>query len=141
MLDGNRGRKWQRERAIPRREEGQRRAVGKEKKRDERRTKQEFRLKFRNVRPRMRTRGNEWMLQVYCTVHNDAIGIHAAERDSPRRHNFAMCTARYLRARRSPCFIAIKGSSCTITHVRLRTAHCDCHVLPIKDYLRLNSEL
>ena len=28
----------------------------------------EFRLKFRNERPSTRTRGNEWMLQVYCTV-------------------------------------------------------------------------
>lgn len=49
-------------------EEKKRKREREEKKRIKRRTKQEFRLKFRNVRPKMRTRGNEWMLQVYCTI-------------------------------------------------------------------------
>ncbi|KAL0132705.1 hypothetical protein PUN28_000448 [Cardiocondyla obscurior] len=53
---------------------------------------------------------NEWMLQVYCTVvRNDAVGIHPGERDSSRRHNFAMYSVGYLRTARSP-FVAIKGT-------------------------------
>jgi len=75
------GKEWQKERrnSPTRRRSTSRRVASwgrKEEKRKEKkkkknvqhRTKQEFRLKFRNERPSTRTRGNEWMLQVYCTV-------------------------------------------------------------------------
>lgn len=105
--------------------------------------KQEFRLKFRNVRPRMRIRANEWMGS-RCIVRTQRHHRHPrCGTWFARRHNFVRCAPSYIYELRAFLlrFIAIRRSSYTTTRVRLRPARCDCHVLPIKDYLRLNWEL